>query len=112
MASSTEMSGGLPTGRPKKPTATRRVWPRSPPPCLAYDGPGGSGDVPRPHNFLPATDGAAIYSPPRARYLVSRYSSSPWREPSRPMPDCFTPPKGATSVEINPVLMPTMPYSS
>ena len=36
----------------------------------------------------------------------------PWREPSRPRPDCFTPPKGATSVEMRPVLIPTMPYSS
>ena len=27
------------------------------------------------------------------------------------MPDCFTPPKGAASLEITPVLMPTMPYS-
>ena len=36
----------------------------------------------------------------------------PWREPSRPRPDCLTPPKGATSLEIRPVLMPTMPYSS
>ena len=27
------------------------------------------------------------------------------------MPDSFTPPNGATSVEMKPVLMPTMPYS-
>ncbi|HID27159.1 MAG TPA: hypothetical protein EYP22_04935 [Methanosarcinales archaeon] len=33
-------------------------------------------------------------------------------EPSRPSPDSFTPPKGATSVEINPALTPTIPYSS
>ena len=28
------------------------------------------------------------------------------------MPDSFTPPKGATSVEMRPVLTPRMPYSS
>ena len=28
------------------------------------------------------------------------------------MPDSFIPPKGATSVEMKPVLIPTMPYSS
>ncbi len=28
------------------------------------------------------------------------------------MPDSLTPPNGATSVEMTPVLMPTMPYSS
>ena len=32
--------------------------------------------------------------------------------PSRPRPDCLTPPKGATSVEIAPVFRPTMPNSS
>jgi hypothetical protein len=32
----------------------------------------------------------------------------PYREPSRPRPDCLTPPNGATSVESMPVLMPTM----
>ena len=36
----------------------------------------------------------------------------PYFEPSRPMPDSLTPPNGATSVEMMPVLMPTMPYSS
>ena len=46
------------------------------------------------------------------RYFISRYSSIPKRDPSRPKPDCFTPPNGATSLEIRPVLIPTMPYSS
>jgi hypothetical protein len=32
----------------------------------------------------------------------------PYREPSRPRPDCLTPPNGVTSVESMPVLMPTM----
>ena len=36
----------------------------------------------------------------------------PYFEPSRPKPDSFTPPNGATSVEMMPSLMPTMPYSS
>ena len=36
----------------------------------------------------------------------------PYFEPSRPMPDSFIPPNGATSVEMNPVLIPTIPYSS
>ena len=36
----------------------------------------------------------------------------PYFEPSRPTPDCLTPPNGATSFEMIPVLTPTMPYSS
>ena len=47
-----------------------------------------------------------------ARYFSSSHSSMPYFEPSRPMPDSFIPPKGATSVEMNPVLIPTIPYSS
>ena len=35
----------------------------------------------------------------------------PWCEPSRPRPLCFTPPKGATSFEIRPQLMPIIPDS-
>ena len=31
--------------------------------------------------------------------------------PPRPSPDCLTPPNGATSVEVKPVLMRTMPLS-
>src|SRR5262249_52423786 len=50
--------------------------------------------------------------PPMQRYLISRNSSSPYFDPSRPRPDSFTPPNGATSVEMIPVLRPTMPYSS
>ena len=45
-------------------------------------------------------------------YFNSTNSSMPWREPSRPSPDCLTPPKGATSVEMMPVFTPTIPYSS
>ena len=47
--------------------------------------------------------------PPMARYLISSQSSMPYFEPSRPIPDSFMPPNGATSVETKPVLMPTMP---
>ncbi len=51
------------------------------------------------------------HRPPMHRYFTSTYSSMPYFEPSRPSPDCLTPPKGATSVVMRPVLMPTMPYS-
>src|SRR5258707_10412570 len=50
--------------------------------------------------------------PPTQRYLISRNSSRPYLDPSRPRPDSFMPPNGATSVEMIPVLIPTMPYSS
>src|SRR5205823_1637239 len=50
--------------------------------------------------------------PPSRMYLISRNSSMPYFEPSRPRPDCLTPPKGATSVVISPLLTPTIPYSS
>jgi hypothetical protein len=53
-----------------------------------------------------------VYTPPMQRYFTSMNSSMPYFEPSLPMPDSFMPPNGATSVEIRPVLMPTMPYSS
>jgi len=46
-----------------------------------------------------------------AMYLVSRNSISPSWEPSRPMPLCFTPPKGAAGSEIKPRFKPTMPDS-
>src|SRR5690606_27764312 len=52
------------------------------------------------------------YTPPKHRYLISRYSSRPYFEPSRPSPDSLMPPNGATSVEMIPSLMPTMPHSS
>ncbi len=48
----------------------------------------------------------------RQTYFISRYSSIPYFDPSRPRPDCLTPPKGASAVEIRPVFTPTMPYSS
>ena len=52
------------------------------------------------------------HNPPRHTYLISRKSSIPYFDPSRPRPDCFTPPKGATSLEKMPVFTPTMPVSS
>src|SRR5439155_22961302 len=46
-----------------------------------------------------------------ATYFVSRYSSIPSRPPSRPKPDCFTPPKGAAGFDTIPWLSPTIPVS-
>ena len=63
-------------------------------------------------NPAPAVRGRVFQSAARQRYLLSRYSARPWRAPSRPRPDCLMPPNGATALEIRPVLMPTMPYSS
>jgi len=48
---------------------------------------------------------------PMQIYLSSRNSSTPYFDPSLPRPDCFTPPNGATSVEIIPSFTPTKPYS-
>src|SRR5262249_58319668 len=44
-----------------------------------------------------------------AMYLVSVNSSSPSCAPSRPSPDCFTPPNGAAGSDTTPRLMATMP---
>lgn len=55
---------------------------------------------------------APYYSTATQRAFRDRYSSSPWREPSRPIPDSLIPPKGAISVEMSPVLTPTIPYWS
>src|SRR5262249_60221027 len=52
-----------------------------------------------------------LSTPPRRTYLISRNSSIPYFDPSRPSPDCFTPPNGATSVEMMPAFTPTMPVS-
>ena len=62
--------------------------------------------------FCDAQNTSYIHATSKQRYLISRYSSMPYFDPSRPSPDCFTPPNGATSVEITPSLMPTIPYSS
>src|SRR6478672_12870453 len=53
-----------------------------------------------------------LSNPARQTYFTSRNSSRPYFEPSRPRPDCLTPPNGASAVEIKPVLTPTMPDSS
>src|SRR3954469_14167164 len=50
-------------------------------------------------------------TPPISTYFTSRYSSMPYFEPSRPRPELFTPPKGATSVEMMPAFTPTIPTS-
>jgi short chain dehydrogenase len=49
------------------------------------------------------------WMPPMQRYFVSRYSSMPYFDPSRPLPLSLMPPKGASSVEMIPSLMPTIP---
>src|SRR5678816_3407349 len=51
--------------------------------------------------FVPRSD----QIPPRHRYLISTNSSIPYFDPSRPRPDCFMPPNGATSVDRLPVLI-------
>src|SRR4029077_20882211 len=62
----------------------------------------------RDHVVVPLLDDQES-TPAIARYLSSIQSSIPYFEPSRPIPDSFRPPNGATSVEMKPVLMPTMP---
>src|SRR5690606_21966731 len=47
-----------------------------------------------------------------ATYTVSRYSSRPASPPSRPRPDCFTPPNGALASDTMPRLIPIMPAST
>src|SRR5690606_32832108 len=45
----------------------------------------------------------------RQTYFSSVKASMPWREPSRPRPDCFTPPKGMGAPVILTRLTATMP---
>src|SRR5690606_27719074 len=47
----------------------------------------------------------------RAKYLGSMNSYMPVTPPSRPMPLCFAPPKGAAGSDISPRLMAIMPLS-
>lgn len=44
--------------------------------------------------------------------FFSRYSSIPYFECSLPSPECFQPPKGATSLVMATWFTPTIPYSS
>jgi hypothetical protein len=78
-------------------------------PRLGGDPPGDPG--PGPGRRLPRADIRRIISRPRAvawrqrfmaTYLVSRYSAIPSRPPSRPNPDCLTPPNGAAGLETMP----------
>ena len=58
---------------------------------------------------------AGVHAAPqvaRATYLVSRNSLMPTEPPSRPSPECLTPPKGAAGLDTRPLLSPTMPHSS
>src|SRR5262249_3313506 len=60
------------------------------------------------------TSGRSL-APPQAliaTYFVSRYSPMPSKPPSRPNPDCLTPPKGGAGLETAPWLRPTIPLSS
>src|SRR5690606_4815158 len=57
----------------------------------------------------PRTGAAVGHRPPMATYLVSRNSSLPTLPPSRPRPECWTPPKGAAGLDTRPWLRPTMP---
>lgn len=50
--------------------------------------------------------------PPRHMYLTSRYSSMPHFEPSRPKPDCLTPPKAPSAAERRASFTPTIPTSN
>lgn len=45
-------------------------------------------------------------------YLVERNSLMPSKPPSRPIPDCFIPPKGAAALEMRPVFRPIIPVCS
>ena len=49
---------------------------------------------------------------PRQTYLISRYSSMPYLEPSLPMPDCLKPPNGIASDDTIPSLTPIIPTSN
>ena len=58
--------------------------------------------------------GPALHAPRHqltAMYLVSVNSSNPSWPPSRPIPDCLTPPKGAAGSETTPRLIPIIPAS-
>src|SRR6185369_4388865 len=64
------------------------------------------------HADSPTSDGdSASARLPCSRNLVWRYSSRPYFDPSRPYPEAFTPPKGATSEESAKSLIPTRPAS-
>jgi hypothetical protein len=47
-----------------------------------------------------------------ATYFTSRYSRMPSWPPSRPKPECLTPPKGAAAFETIPWFSPTIPVWS
>src|ERR1700722_3724906 len=97
----------FPGGTPRR---TRRRGPRALAGKRQHAGYGG-GPLSAPPRGV-EDSGLHRSSPPISMYLSSTNSSTPWREPPRPMPDSFTPPNGASSLEIAPLLMPTMPYSS
>ena len=97
-------------GRGRAPSATPRG--RSPRastakvPATKSQGPqatgGFRGSLPRANTAYQST----------AMYLLSVNSSRPSWPPSRPRPDCLTPPNGAAGSDTMPRLTPTMPVSS
>src|SRR6266508_2554503 len=64
----------------------------------------------RPRQVLTAGDPLAAQRF-MATYLISRYSAMPSAPPSRPKPDCLTPPNGAAGLDTIPWFRPTMPVS-
>src|SRR6202034_1278564 len=64
--------------------------------------------LPLPALALAPADGPQTAN---ATYFVSRYSPMPSKPPSRPKPDCLTPPKGAAGLDTMPWFTPTIPAS-
>lgn len=71
-----------------------------------------SGHLHRVTAFVPPPLPPHGLRPPKHMYFTSRYSSTPYLEPSRPMPDSFTPPNVASGVDSSPSLTPTIPTSN
>ena len=82
--SPTSRPGHCTTRPPHAPRASARPIPRGPP-------------------QLPEPDQGQRAMP---TYFMSRYSSMPSWPPSRPSPDCLTPPNGAAGFDTTPWLMP------
>ncbi len=64
-----------------------------------------------PPSAVPAKGGQPAYGSAMPMYCVVVYSAMPSAPPSRPRPDCLTPPNGAAAFEMTPALKPTMPNS-
>src|SRR4051794_19487075 len=90
-------------------TNKARPPPTSPRPrrCASASRPEGDGSA-APYSLPFVGDGFARPKThtDRQTYLIARYSSMPYLDPSRPKPEVFTPPNGASAVEMRPVLTP------